>query len=134
MTYFTLLIPRRPLSHQASSTTHKLRYKDYIYGRAMASNAGKLPLTSAVRMTLIYLYESDPPDINNVIKPIQDALNQLVYADDSQVIDLDAHMRPLAGEFIPAELPSELWEHINNNTECVYLRISECKSLEEAIK
>ena len=32
-------------------------------------------------------------DLDNIIKPIQDALNGIAYADDRQVVDLVASMR-----------------------------------------
>ena len=39
-------------------------------------------------MTITYFHEGSPLDVDNIPKPILDALKGLVYADDSQVSDL----------------------------------------------
>ena len=47
------------------------------------------PVSGAVAVTITYFYRSsDPLDVDNIPKPILDALKGLVYADDSQVSDL----------------------------------------------
>lgn len=44
------------------------------------------PLTIPVTMRITNFYTDDPPpDIDNIIKPIFDSLNALVYDDDGQV-------------------------------------------------
>ena len=42
--------------------------------------------------------DSSPADIDNSIKPIQDALVGVVLADDFQVTDVDSHRRFLSGQ------------------------------------
>ena len=45
-------------------------------------------------MRLAYFHvDAAAGDLDNIIKPIQDALKGIVYADDRQVIDLVASMR-----------------------------------------
>lgn len=41
----------------------------------------------------------DSPDVDNIIKPIQDALNGLVFVDDAQVAETKARKRPLDGSY-----------------------------------
>ncbi|MGB0564535.1 MAG: hypothetical protein ACPGVO_22460 [Spirulinaceae cyanobacterium] len=79
------LLPKRPLSHQAKDPAHKAAWKDYIFGRAFSIWKG-LPITvGPLRFTVVYLCENDPGDINNIIKPIQDALNSLIGSDQDFV-------------------------------------------------
>ena len=50
-------------------------------------------------LRVAYFYVSDPiGDLDNIIKPIQDALTGIAYEDDRQVVDLVASMRRKAVE------------------------------------
>lgn len=44
-------------------------------------------------VTITYFFTNNAPDVDNVPKPILDALKELVYADDSQVSDLFSRKR-----------------------------------------
>jgi hypothetical protein len=88
------------------------------------------PITDgALRFTVVYLCEAHPIDINNIIKPIQDALNALVYADDSLITDVTGHLRYLAEPIDIAKLPPLLADAVIGGVECVYIRISEALEL-----
>jgi hypothetical protein len=55
-----------------------------------------LPPSAADSLVLriAYFYVDSPAgDLDNIVKPIQDALKEIAYADDSQVVDLVASMR-----------------------------------------
>jgi hypothetical protein len=56
---------------------------------AAALWGGIPPLTRRLRIVLTYYHEGESTslDSDNLLKPIQDALNGLVYADDVQVVD-----------------------------------------------
>ena len=53
----------------------------------VALPAGFTPTQDAVAICITYYYDGEIPDIDidNIIKPIQDALNGVVYVDDKQV-------------------------------------------------
>ncbi len=53
------------------------------------SNAG------ALMVTITYVYDEDPLDVDNIPKPILDALKRLVYSDDDQITDLLCRKRDL---------------------------------------
>ena len=58
------------------------------------------PFVGDVMVTIVYLYEDVPLDVDNVPKPILDALKGLVYSDDAQVTDLicrKRHLRSASG-------------------------------------
>jgi len=124
---FTL--PRRPLSHQAKDARNKQDWKNFIYGRAFAAWPNKPIVVGALKFTVVYLCEADPADINNIIKPIQDALNALVYSDDSQIWDVTGHMRFLSEPIALDGLPDLLADAVIAGTECVYVRVSRSREL-----
>ncbi|MCK0151875.1 RusA family crossover junction endodeoxyribonuclease [Marivita sp. S6314] len=74
----------------------------------------------------IYDFPADPPqgDVDNIIKRIQDALNEVVYIDDKQV------SRVVAQRFLPSDyeyqevLPDLVAEALVNDPPFVYIRVS----------
>jgi crossover junction endodeoxyribonuclease RusA len=128
---FEMLIPRRPVSHQAKNRENLQAWKDFVYGRARSEWKGGTPYEkSGLRLTLIYLCDPSPSDIDNIIKPIQDALVGIVYADDLLISDVDSHRRYLSESIDLKNLPSLLVEGAVLGEECVYVRVSLAENLE----
>lgn len=102
---------------------------DCVYGRARQVWKGTPVSSETLRFTLVYLCEEYPPDINNIIKPVQDALIGLVYSDDKLVIDVQGHLR-MANDLIEITgLPPLLQEVIINGVDCLYIRICSSSTL-----
>ncbi len=88
-----------------------------------------------IHLKLVYLYDdkSGPvPDVDNIIKPIQDSLENIVYIDDAWITDVEAHKRPLAGNYDLGKEPYlTLLDSINDTQECVYLELRQALDLED---
>ena len=82
-----------------------------------------------LRFSIIYLCDSSPADIDNIIKPIQDALVELVFEDDSLVSDVDSHRRFLVEPIDVTTLPPLLQTGVAAGNECVYVRVSDAQDL-----
>jgi Holliday junction resolvase RusA-like endonuclease len=69
----------------------------------MARNAWpatELPVTSAVSFRLAYFYVfAQAADLDNIVKPAQDALERIAYMSDRQIIDVVASARPKLGQY-----------------------------------
>ena len=88
------VLPSRPCSYQTKNASHRRVWNDYIYGRARLAWPARPLVNYPLKFTMVYLYEgARPGDINNFVKPVQDALRTLIYADDSMIRDMSAHMR-----------------------------------------
>lgn len=129
--HFDFLIRRRPVSMQTRNRANLQAWKDYVRGEAQNAWPGQSYAGQDIQLTLVYLYESDPVDTDNIIKPIQDALIGLIYDDDLQVTDVDSHRRPLTGTFDITRCPSALIRGIALGQECVYVRVTEAQPLED---
>jgi Holliday junction resolvase RusA-like endonuclease len=128
---FEMLIPKRPVSHQAKNRANLQNWKDFVYGRARKEWKGGTPLQDVgLRFTLVYLCNDSPADVDNIIKPIQDALIGVVFADDSQLSDVDSHRRFLSDTIDITSLPPLLIEGVATGEECVYVRVSLAEGLE----
>lgn len=131
MADFEFIIPRRPLSVQAKP--RKLAaWKAFVRELVTASWNGSV-MEGELRLTLVYLCKDSTPDIDNIIKPIQDALKGLVMTDDSQVADVDGHRRFLDETFDLSRLPPLLLFGIATQRECVYVRVGSGLLLEDLL-
>ena len=95
-----MAIPRDPVSQQ---TRRRSRYNQWIqdvqsYARQQWP-LGEEPFNRSVKVTITYYHENRRVDVDNLAKPILDALEGVAYEDDSQVTDLLCQKRNLASEF-----------------------------------
>lgn len=84
-----------------------------------------------LHLTLVYLCDISPPDTDNIVKPIQDALIGLVFSDDALISDVESHRRSLYGTFDLTRLPALVLTGLTSGQECVYVKVSSSKPLEE---
>ncbi|RSZ59045.1 RusA family crossover junction endodeoxyribonuclease [Massilia atriviolacea] len=88
-------IPGRPVSLQTKNRQHLQAWKRFVRDQAtMVWTPGRPPVSSrALRCSIVYLCGSAPADVDNIVKPIQDALAGVVFKDDLQVSDIGRHRR-----------------------------------------
>ncbi|OBQ22710.1 MAG: endodeoxyribonuclease RusA [Anabaena sp. WA113] len=129
--YCEFLIPRGPVSSQGSPKG-KNELKTVVRAEAQKVWTGSSPIKDAnLQLTLIYLCRDNPPDTDNIIKPIQDALNKLVYEDDRLISDVESHRRFLSEPIDITNLPLLLQQGVIIGKECVYVKVSESQPLEK---
>ena len=86
---------------------------------------GAPPTTGPLTITIGYFYEYSPLDVDNVVKPILDALIGLVYEDDAQVSDSICRRRDLLGEFRIESLSPILADGLDTGREFLYVRVED---------
>ena len=52
----------------------------------------------AIMVTITCFHNNRQFDLDNILKPILDAMNKLIYEDDKQVTDLHSHKRDLSAD------------------------------------
>ena len=83
-------IPRSVQANKASIQ----RWKATVRAAAEAAwLADCLPLDHEVQIHVTYYHDGAPLDVDNMLKPIQDALCGIVYEDDKQLTDTHGHLR-----------------------------------------
>ena len=123
------VLPGPPISNQQSTARGKANLARW---RAQVESAARVawvrpPLASAVRVTLINFHLADKPpvDVDNMSKPVRDAMNGLVYVDDRQVRQAEiVHLRLTTPIVVPGTsrvLVDAVWAGI----EFVYVRVAE---------
>jgi hypothetical protein len=131
MPIIEFLIPRRPLSLQTRNRANLQAWKNYVAGEAAKVWQGTMIRTGNLEVLLVYLFDLAPPDTDNIVKPIQDALVGLVYKDDGLISDVKSHRRSLVGTFDLTRLPAPLVAGITAGQECVYVKVSTSLPLED---
>jgi len=117
-----LLIDHRPVSVHKRDRAGYRSWKSEVE-EAAARTMGDTLFGSGSRLTLYYLYQGQAIDVDNVIKPIADALSGVAYRDDSVLTDVESHRRLLGEPLVVSNLPPLLQRPWLDMRECVYIRV-----------
>lgn len=113
-----------PLSLQSKSGTRKRAYKARVAAAARSAlPAGFAPTTDSVNIVITYYYEGDTPDVDNIIKPIQDSLNGLVYIDDQQIADTRSRKREINSSYKIRNASLPIVQAFSNGAEFIHVKI-----------
>jgi hypothetical protein len=128
------LILDRPLSLQTNSRLKFQAWKEQVRAEAAKAWSGRRILDKGeFHLTIVHFYTESPPDVDNIIKPIQDALEGLVLFNDDLVSDVESHRRHLRGQFDFDRLPPLIMSALTSSTECVYVRLDDAIDLEDML-
>lgn len=93
---FEFFVMGNPASQQARRRVLVRRWVAQVRGEAERRwDPGDSPYSGPIAATLTYFYDETPMDVDNIPKPVLDALVGLVYDDDSQVTDILCRKRKL---------------------------------------
>jgi crossover junction endodeoxyribonuclease RusA len=120
-----------PISGQTKQRSRLQDWKDLVRLAASSAMGTGMPIERKIglRLSIVYLSDAPAPDVDNIIKPIQDALVGMVYCNDLQITDVDCHRRKDAAPN-GLRLPVVLRHAIKTGAECVYVRVSDALPLE----
>ncbi len=104
---FEFVIDGPPVSQQARNRGRVREWTQAVQGVAELRWHAQPPFDGQVMVTISYFFENVLLDVDNIPKPILDALKGLVYSDDSLVCDLLCRKRSLK-EDIRIQNPSQL--------------------------
>lgn len=91
---FEFVIDGPPVSQQARRRENLRAWRSKVRSEAEQNwPSGQPPTSDLVMLRIIYFYNDMKVDVDNIVKPIQDALKELVYVDDDQIIDILASKR-----------------------------------------
>ncbi|HSU14639.1 RusA family crossover junction endodeoxyribonuclease [Longimicrobium sp.] len=135
MQSYEFVIPGRPASVHARN---REAYRDWQVNVERAANRvspGTFPFTGFdARLTIVFVSGvRSPIDVDNVIKPIQDALVGVFYGDDEMVSDVAAHRRTWADEVPDEGLPDLLRKAWKTKEDCVYVRVQKTARLRDLL-
>jgi len=106
------------------TSTRRQDWKRKVATAARVAGAGQppYPTSAGVQLRITYYYDSVAPiDVDNMIKPIQDALIGLVYIDDCQVTDVLCRKREVPSAFVFHRISDTLYNALTLYDDFVYV-------------
>jgi crossover junction endodeoxyribonuclease RusA len=116
-----------PISHQSHNKQLLAEWRGAVVEAARAClPEASAPVSAAVELHAVYYYQDGPtvPDEDNLLKPIQDALRQVVYVDDHLVTDATCCKRNIDGSFRVRHWSRVLAEGFVQGDEFVHIVVS----------
>ena len=115
-----------PLSLQSKNKTRKRAYKQTIENAArLVLPSGFTLVSENLEIKITYYYEGDAPDVDNIIKPIQDALIGVIYVDDQQIADTRSRKRDINSSYKIRNVSVCLLQAFSNGQDFVHVKINE---------
>jgi crossover junction endodeoxyribonuclease RusA len=126
MTPIEFVIPQRPVSQQARRQARLREWKEFVAEHArLAVNEPRELASEPVALKLLYVYEEAALDIDNILKPIQDALIGVLLEDDSVITDVEIRRRWLRTAFTINAVSPTLATGLALGREFVWLALSD---------
>ena len=118
-----------PVSQQTRCQARLRQWSADVRSTAERHWDGSPPVAGPVMISVAYIFDSTPIDVDNIPKPILDALTGLVYSDDSQVTDLICRVRNWHRS-LRTTMPSRAFdEFLRNYNQFTYIRIVDAPTL-----
>ena len=133
---FEFTVDGPPVSHQTRHAQRLHAWKQAVRdAAALRWPTGTRPIRSRLKLTVTYYHDgvSVRLDNDNLVKPIQDALNGLIYEDDRQITDTVVRKTDLNGSFRVRGMSLVLAEGFCRGNEFLYVRIEAAPGHEELI-
>lgn len=131
---FEFIVIGTPVSSQTRNTKKLRKWQDTVRVAAKTRwPAGELPLNQPLKVSVVYYYEGEALDVDNMIKPIQDALKGLIYTDDCVITDSYPAKRDLNGNFRVRGMSPVLAEGFCSGNEFIHIKILEAPNQEELL-
>jgi crossover junction endodeoxyribonuclease RusA len=131
---FEFIVDGPPVSQQ---TRRRERLKEWkITVRQEAQKYWSLEqktATGLVMLQVTYFYDTVLIDVDNIVKPIQDAIIGLAYVDDSQVTDIIVRKRDLSSNFIVKNVTSILAEGFLRGNDFLHILVVDAPDQEVLI-
>ena len=121
---FEFIIKGIPISFQSKKPKKILKWKNKVRDAAKLSWKPFLPpFTGELEMEIFYFFNGDPPDVDNIIKPIQDALEKLVYDDDKRIVSVKSKKIRIGGSYQLSGISPDVVKSIIEGDDFVYVII-----------
>ncbi|MFG2014699.1 RusA family crossover junction endodeoxyribonuclease [Actinomadura geliboluensis] len=118
-----VVVPGTPASVQGSSARRR-QWKAAVTAAARTAwPAGIPPLAEPLSLRVTCFHLGAPLDVDNMLKPIQDALVGVVYDDDKHLTDVQGSLRDLNGAYIVRGITPQLAKGFTQGIPFVHIKL-----------
>ena len=137
MPRFEFTVAGAPASYQVRNRARLRAWQQSVRAAALAVwPAQQTPFVGHLRITVVYYHEGAEVriDNDNLLKPIQDALNGLVYDDDRQITDTVIRKTTIDGQFMLRGISPTLAAAFSQGVQFLYVRVDDAPDHAELLK
>ncbi|MCY4668193.1 MAG: RusA family crossover junction endodeoxyribonuclease [Rhodococcus sp.] len=107
-----------------------MRWRERVRSAADAKWGDRPAEHGPLAVTMIYLFTAREIDVDNIPKPILDALTGFVYVDDQQVTDLVVRKRSASIAHLEREPEPDLVRYIGSGRSAVFISVANAETEE----
>ncbi|WP_199309303.1 MULTISPECIES: RusA family crossover junction endodeoxyribonuclease [unclassified Limnothrix] len=134
MTRLEFIVDGPPVSQQTRRRERLRAWKTTVRQEAEKYwPPGQKAAIGLIMLQITYFYDSVAMDVDNIVKPIQDAIIGLAYIDDDQVTDVLVRKRNLSGNFKIENMTSTLAEGFLRGNEFLHIVVIDAPDQEVLI-
>jgi crossover junction endodeoxyribonuclease RusA len=124
---FEFVVIGDPVSYQSHNRERLKQWQESVRQAAELAWSSNPLIESPCLLLVVYYFGPRPVllDNDNLIKPIQDALNGLVYRDDKQITDTIIRRTSVAQTFVISNNSDILLEAIRRSEGFLYVRVED---------
>lgn len=113
-----------PLSLQSKNKARKRSYKQNIASIAQQIlPAGFQVSADQLEIIITYYHDGICPDMDNIIKPIQDSLVGVIYVDDSQIANSTGRKRDINRSYKVRSVSACILQAFSNGKDFIHVKI-----------
>lgn len=134
---FEFIVDGPPISYQTRRAERLRAWKQAVRNAAAYRwPQAVAPLKVRLKMTVCYYHDGVMVriDNDNMVKPIQDALNGLIYEDDRQITDIQVRKTDINGSFRIRGMSPVLAEGFVKGKEFLHIVIERAPNHEELLR
>jgi Holliday junction resolvase RusA-like endonuclease len=128
---FEFTIKGPPVSLQTKNRQRLQQWKAAVAAAAATAWTHAHAVADEVAVTITYYYEDVSPDVDNIIKPIQDALIGIVFNDDGQVVDTKSRKRLIDGSFRIRGASAILLSAFADGDDFLHIKVEDAPDMED---
>ena len=134
MTRLEFIVDGPPVSQQTRRRERLRAWKTTVRQEAEKYwPPGQKAAIGLIMLQITYFYDSVAMGVDNIVKPIQDAIIGLAYIDDDQVTDVLVRKRNLSGNFKIENMTSTLAEGFLRGNEFLHIVVIDAPDQEVLI-
>jgi crossover junction endodeoxyribonuclease RusA len=123
---FEFTVPGPPLSQRAKNRQRLAAWRQTVLAAALARWPPADPtLNIPIRITVVYYHEGEKIrlDGDNMLKPIQDAMNGRIYLDDRLIVSATVSKTPVDGAYRVRRMSQVVVDAFVRGDEFIHVRI-----------
>ncbi|MYB38821.1 MAG: RusA family crossover junction endodeoxyribonuclease [Gammaproteobacteria bacterium] len=125
---FEFVVPGPPVSQQARSRSRVRAWSGEVQRVAQGRWGASTHAEGGVMVAITYFFHGNSLDVDNIPKPMLDALKGMVYVDDTQVTDLLCRKRAIGGELRIEPASSLLLETLDRGEQFLHVAVTDARS------